>query len=683
MLHDLILNAALLIVLSVFYEFLVRYRALLGKTGKILMGFLFGMVAVIGMNIPLEYSEGIFYDGRSIVLPLAGLFGGGWVAVISGVIAAIYRVWIGGAGMWAGLATIASVCLLGVAVRQRLSVRNVLPGMRELLFVAFTAQIVMLLCQLLIPWPQSIEIITGVGPVVLVLFTSVTLLIGGHMTLAERRLLSEQALKESEDQFRRLFEEHSAIKLLIDPEDGSIVHANHAAEKFYGWSVEQLRSMNIDRINTLLPEKIKEEMNRARRQERNHFNFRHRLADGSVRDVEVFSSIITIKGKDYLPSIVHDVTEKKKTESRLKLLSKSVEQSPVAIIITDEKGLIFYVNPVYTRLTGFGMEEIVGLRPRIFDVANHSDQTIFEEMQRCLNAHTDWQGEFLNKKKNGETFWEKNYISPMVDETGHITNYILIKEDISIQKKLIGDLKEARDKAEVSQRLKSAFLANMSHEIRTPLNGILGFTELLTSDPDLPKEQREEYGLIIRRSANGLLQIINDVLELSKLESEQPAMMQEVFNLNHFLNSLYQLYRKKMKDSGKGHIGLHLCIPDDEIEVVGDENRLNQVMINLLDNALKFTEEGEIRFGISGTAGGKIELMVSDTGIGIKPEKQEIIFEQFIQGDDRISRQYGGTGLGLSIVKKLTSMMGDGVKLESEPGQGSTFRFNLPGKMVQ
>jgi signal transduction histidine kinase len=269
----------------------------------------------------------------------------------------------------------------------------------------------------------------------------------------------------------------------------------------------------------------------------------------------------------------------------------------------------------------------------------------------------------------------------LVDANGQISNYIIIKEDISVQKQLISDLEIARKRAEESEQLKTAFLANMSHEIRTPLNGILGFTELLTSGIELLPEQREAYGTIIYKSAEGLLQIINDVLDVSRLEAGHIRVEHRPFIINDALSSLHGLYSKKMKDKGKGHIKLILEIPDEKIEVTADENRFSQIMINLLDNAVKFTDAGQISFGISEINESHIEFMVADTGLGIRYEKQLVIFDRFSQADDSIAGRFGGTGLGLAIVKKLTEIMGDGISLESEPGKGSIFKFHLPGRI--
>lgn len=365
---------------------------------------------------------------------------------------------------------------------------------------------------------------------------------------------AQKLLKESEEQFRKLFENHSVIHLLIDPADGKIINANKAAANFYGYPVEELTNMRVSKINILSEEKIKEAMELARKRNKTSFEFQHRLANGEIRDVEVFSGLVELKKKDYLYSIVHDITEKK---------------------------------------------------------------NLFKEIVK------------------------------------------------------------AKEKAEESDRLKSAFLANMSHEIRTPLNGILGFTGFLTEENDITPEKKKTYSNIINKSANNLMQIINDILDISRLETDQLILYTKNFNLFEFITNLEIIYQTKLEEKCT-NLKLDVLYPPENIYINADESRLNQIFVNLLDNALKFTSEGYIRFGVADIKNDKISFMVSDTGIGIAPSKHEIIFNRFVQAEHKTSQTYGGTGLGLAIVKKLLDLMGGYIKVESEIGKGATFYFDLP-----
>jgi Signal transduction histidine kinase len=259
-----------------------------------------------------------------------------------------------------------------------------------------------------------------------------------------------------------------------------------------------------------------------------------------------------------------------------------------------------------------------------------------------------------------------------------ISHFVEAKEDITEKKRIIADLKMSKEKAEESDRLKSAFLANMSHEIRTPLNAILGFSNMLTEEWDLPHEVKEEYTSIINRNADNLLHIIDDILDISKLETGQVKILKKSFDLSKTLNELYTQYQSKISESGKENIVLKLRVPNHQILLSTDKVRLNQILSNLLNNSIKFTHQGEIEFGVMEVSRQRISFFVSDTGIGIEKDIQETIFERFRQANDSTTRVYGGTGLGLSIVKNLVELMGGQIQVESEVSKGTMFKFWLP-----
>jgi len=252
-----------------------------------------------------------------------------------------------------------------------------------------------------------------------------------------------------------------------------------------------------------------------------------------------------------------------------------------------------------------------------------------------------------------------------------------ITQDISERKAYERNLEEAKDKAEESDRLKSAFLANMSHEIRTPMNAILGFSELLRSE-EIAKEVRDEYTKIIHNKGNELMLIINDIIDISKIEAGDIKIMKSDLEVNDFLKPLYQHYNREKSLMHKDHIQLRLHIPERENPVIHtDPARLKQVLYNLINNALKFTQEGFIEIGYT-LQDQNLEFFVRDTGIGVTLEKQHIIFDRFRQVDESLNSQFGGTGLGLAISKNLVNLLGGDMRIKSEEYQGSTFYFTLP-----
>ena len=372
----------------------------------------------------------------------------------------------------------------------------------------------------------------------------------------------------------------------------------------------------------------------------------------------------------------HDTTRRKLAEEEMLKLLKAVTQSPISIVITDINGNIEYVNPKFIETAGYKFEEIKGMNSNILK-SGAQNNDFYKILWETILSGNDWLGEMLNKKKNGELYWENVKISPIFNENGTITNFVAIKEDITERKKILEELIIAKDKAEESDKLKTSFLANMSHEIRTPLNSILGFTNFITTDDTLSIDEKKEFSSIINKSAESLLQIINDIIDISSLETGQLKIFMNDIDVNPIIRSLHSVFNLKMFEVRKTQIKLTLHIKED-VHVFADENRLIQIFTNLLNNALKFTENGEIAFGIEKISESYVEFFVSDTGLGIPENMQHAVFERFRQAEGTISRTYGGNGLGLSIVKNLLTIMGGSISLKSELGVGSRFSFKLP-----
>jgi len=499
-------------------------------------------------------------------------------------------------------------------------------------------------------------------------------LMGIGSDITEHKQAEDTALKNSEDRFRTLFEEHSAVKLVIDPLNGNIVDANHAAAAFYGWSIEQLCRMRIQQINTLTPEEVTRMMESSRKSEKNQFSFHHRRADGSIRDVDVFSSNIRFAGKDLLYSIVHDVTERKRAETQLKQLSVAIQQSPAATIITDPQGNIEYVNPTFIRHSGYSLEEVQGKNPRILQ-SGLMPKAVYADLWKTILAGGVWHGELHNRKKNGGLYWESAVISAIRNEDGDIASFVAVKEDITEKKKLWSELITAKEKAEESDRLKTAFLANMSHEIRTPMNGIIGLSEIL-KDPDLSREEQTMYIGLIDQSCQRLLFLINDIMDISHIEAGQASLQITETPVNMLLHDLFADFKPLAENKG-----LRLsCVSDlseSESVIETDSAKLKQALRKLVGNALKFTRAGSVEFGYT-KKGELLEFYVIDSGIGIPVEMKESIFERFRQVDTAVSRNYEGAGLGLSIARAHIEMLGGTIRVEPAEGRGSAFFFTLP-----
>jgi PAS domain S-box-containing protein len=376
-------------------------------------------------------------------------------------------------------------------------------------------------------------------------------------------------------------------------------------------------------------------------------------------------------------------------EEGLRRLSTAVEQSPASIVITDLDAKIIFVNEAFTQASGYTAAEAVGKNPRILHSGETAPET-YRDMWPTLLAGKVWRGEFVNQRKDGSHYLELATISPVRDNNGQITHYVAAKEDITERRRNEAELEKhrrhleqlveqrtselaaAKEKADAANRAKSEFLANMSHEIRTPMNAIIGLNYLLRQSP-LQPEQLEKL-IKVSAAAEHLLQIINDILDLSKIEAGKLILENHTFSPAEVLRNIGEMIRDRATSKG-----LHLHVDTDRLpeHALGDVTRLRQVLLNFAANALKFTQSGSI--SLSGELLHREEdeiicrFSVSDTGIGIRPEDTARLFNAFEQLDSSTTRRFGGTGLGLAIARHLAKLMGGEVGVESTLGVGSRF----------
>ena len=357
-----------------------------------------------------------------------------------------------------------------------------------------------------------------------------------------------------------------------------------------------------------------------------------------------------------------------------RIFAAIVEESPASVLITDPRGSIEYVNGKFTSLTGYSREEVIGKNPRILKSGAQGSE-VYEDLWKTIREGREWRGELCNRKKNGELYWELAAISAIHDENGAIAHYLGIKEDITDRKSMEHLLRQATAAAEAANRAKSRFLADMSHELRTPLNSILGFSQLmeLQGDEGLSEKQRE-YLRWIREGGEHLLEMVNDVLDLSKVEAGKVELEKSGINPGLLVRRVLTTVRTL---AAKKHLRIVLSVPEDLGVLDADEVRIKQVLYNLLSNAIKFTP-AEKRIGVEARAeAGALVLKVWDEGIGIPTGDLPRIFEPYAQSRSR--RTGEGTGLGLAIVKRLVELHEGTVSLESAVDKGSTFTVRIPG----
>jgi PAS domain S-box-containing protein len=651
--------------------------------------------------------------------------------------------------------------------------------------------------------------------------------------------------RESERKFRTLFEKHSAIKLIIDPDSGFIVNANESACRFYGWPLDELKSMRISQINLLSPEQIKQEMERARHSSDFRAEFRHRKADGSVVDVEVYSNKMVIEGKEMLHSIIYEITERKQAEqiilkrlkmeqmlariseaavgdsdipglleyilkeagmatavgrayifeyraktdtfdnthdwcdegivslkehfrgipssevkwwleminaekivscknvddiengdarrwlqeqgilsilivpmylkgrlsgfvgfdeciqrrdwpredvdilqsvahiitslierreagSELLIRTRAIESSLTPISLTSLEGYFLYVNPAFIRVWGFSnTEDVLKRNPASFWKTEEEAVVLYNR----LMEQGYFQGEITARKADGSFFEVEVNAGIIRDVEEKPVSVVASFADITERKRWEEGLVVAKEKAEQSDRLKSAFLANLSHEIRTPMNGILGFLNIL-KEIDLPPEEQAEYFNLLKESGLRLLDTVSDIIEMSRIESGELLLHEEKFKPALIFSYLLEFFKPQAKEKSLelNWIKNQEC---DHVSMIADRLKLESVLSNLIRNAIKFTSRGRVDFGCI-NHGDNITFFVRDTGPGIPRKFHEQVFERFAQVDSGYSRQNEGSGLGLSIAKAYAEKMGGTIILESEEGKGSNFIVRLP-----
>ncbi len=372
-----------------------------------------------------------------------------------------------------------------------------------------------------------------------------------------------------------------------------------------------------------------------------------------------------------------DINEGRSAQDELRKLSLATEHSPASVVITDQNGSIEYVNPTFSEVTGYSAEEAFGQNPRILK-SGGLPASFYKEMWGTILEGKSWKGDFINKKKNGEEFWESASISPIQNDKGEITHFVAVKQDITERKQMEAALISAKQAADDANKAKGDFLANMSHEIRTPMNAVIGMAHLALKT-DLNPKQRD-YLKKIKSSANSLLGIINDILDFSKIEAGKLDIEAVDFDLDDVLDNLANLVTVKAQEKENLEV-LFAAAHDVPRCLVGDPLRLGQVLINLANNAVKFTESGEIVVSIKKVERKEdqviLKFVVSDTGIGLTAEQAGKLFQSFSQADTSTTRKYGGTGLGLAISKKLVNMMDGEIWVESEYGQGTSFIFTV------
>ncbi|TRZ95874.1 MAG: PAS domain S-box protein, partial [Rhodocyclaceae bacterium] len=486
---------------------------------------------------------------------------------------------------------------------------------------------------------------------------------------------AEQTLRQQEEQTRTLLVEHettlnNALVGIVHLRHRRVISCNRRLEEIFGYGpgelIGELSQVFYDSDQTF--DKIGVDAYEAVAQGRNfstEMMLKHK--DGSLfRGALNGRAIDPTQPQEGSIWIYADISERHRAEQEVHKLLQAVEQSPVSIIITGREGLIEYVNPRFSQVSGYSPDEVLGRNPRLLQSGETTAET-YRELWQTILAGKEWHGVLRNRRKNGELLWEDVSISPIIDDMKQVTHFLAVKEDITERKRSedeleqhrahleelvrtrTADLSAALDAAKTADLAKDAFLANVSHELRTPLNAVIGLSELARRISTDPKQQ--DYLDKVTGAGKSLAGIINDLLDLSKIAAGHMEFEATSFSLRGLMQRSRSVMAYRAAEKGLELIErIDAEVPD---VLLGDPLRIEQILLNLLSNAIKFTDTGhvELRIALNARKEDRVCLRVDveDTGIGLAEESLARLFQPFAQADVSVSRKFGGTGLGLAL----------------------------------
>ena len=499
--------------------------------------------------------------------------------------------------------------------------------------------------------------------------------------------------KSDLEQFKFMVEAATDGMVVADRE-GKIFYANPVMHDLLGYSDDELVGKSIVDINLLLDERgFLAIFDDAVKHGVPPFETEHCRKDGTTIPVEVNINAVTLREQTFLFGNVRDIRKRIERDREMRLHHLAVEATTNGVVISDPKlkdNPIIYANPGFLEMSGYSEAEVVGQNCRFLQGSDTEDSTV-EEIKRSVKNGESCRVTLLNYRKDGSKFWNDLQITPITDIDGNIVNYVGVQSDVSSQREIRKQLEEAKQKVErtaakllVSEKAakqanvaKSEFLANMSHELRTPMTSVLGFADVL--EGELQDPTLKEKVDTIKRNGEYLLSILNDILDLSKIEAGKFEFASEMVDLLKMIGGIKSLMDVRSHSEGIPlEFQFKTKVPKN---ITADSLRFRQILVNLISNALKFTDHGKVTIEtelIDNVDEPRLDIHVCDTGIGMSEGAINRIFNPFSQADPKTARKYGGTGLGLSISKRLAEGMQAQLLVESKKGVGSRFTLSIP-----
>jgi len=515
-------------------------------------------------------------------------------------------------------------------------------------------------------------------------------LLGSWVGSALERKQAESALRDSEDRVRQIVDTALDAVIVIDA-NGKIIAWNSQASITFGWTRDRVLGKRLS--ETIIPHHLRKahEQGMKRYTETgvaHVLNTRIEIValhqTGHEFPVELAITPVQIGGKQAYSAFIRDITKRKEAEEALqrseaeaRKLSHVASRTDNIVIISDADGNIEWVNTAFEKVTGYTLEEIHGQKPGGFLQGPETDPATIVYMREQIHDQKGVHCEVLNYHKNGNPYWVEIEIQPVYDTQGALINFIAVQKDITLRRQIEENLHQAKEAAEQATQAKAAFLAGMSHEIRTPLNGVIGLTSLLLNTP-LSDKQRD-FVETARKSGKLLLSVVNDILDFSALETDHVELERYPVDLPRTITETIDLLQN---EANKKNLTVQYMLSSNAPRTIeSDGTRLRQVLINLINNAIKFTVVGGVFITVDSkpTTGKKQQLhfQIKDTGVGIPASRMDRLFKPFSQIDSSTNRKYGGSGLGLAICHQIVSYMGGEIWVDSIPGKGSTFHFTI------
>ncbi len=518
--------------------------------------------------------------------------------------------------------------------------------------------------------------------------------------------LAEEKIKLSELKYRTIFAESPDGFLIV--KDGIFIDCNKASEFILGATKEYIVGKTPTDISPIYQpngkrseDYVKEVIEEAILNGSNQFEFTHLKSDGTPVLIDIKVSVVDANGEKLLFTTWRDISAQREAEVMIKKLKSAVEQSPISIFITDIYGNIEYVNPFTLSVTGYSIDELIGQNPRILK-SGFTNPKVYDELWKTITSGMVWRGILNNRRKNGSLYWESTTITPIINEAGSITSFIAIKEDITERIKIEHEIKQlninlekkiaertiqlqnsnkeltkAKVEAETANHAKSEFLSRMSHELRTPMNAILGFSQLLELGNLDAKQEKSVHHIL--NSGRHLLDLINEVLEISRIEAGKISISVESVKLNNVFKDVIETLTPTANFYGVTLI--NDLENSNDIFIEADKQRIKQILINLISNGIKYNgKKGWVKLSIKESNSKEenfVRICVSDNGPGIDSAKISKLFTPF----ERLGAENSaveGTGLGLSVVKQYTILMRGTCGVESKLNEGSIFWIELP-----